>query len=182
MAEQPFTPAPSPVSQHALWHRAAIGLGSNLGDPPAILNSALQALDHTAGIRLEARSPFYLTQAVGPPQPDVLNACAILSTQLTPIALLSTLLKLEAQFGRVRQEHWGARTLDLDLLLFEDAIINQPTLQVPHPRMTERAFVLVPLNDIAADWIEPLSGKSIATLLQPIDRSGIKQTLLNTKS
>lgn len=161
------------------WQRAAIALGSNIGDSAAILESALQRLDQTPGICLEARSPFYLTEAVGPPQPDVLNACAILSTRLTPIALLNTLLAVEAEFGRVRQEHWGSRSLDLDLLLFDDAVIDEPVLQLPHPRMTERAFVLVPLNDIAADWIEPRSGQTIAELLKQVDCSGIKAQVLS---
>ncbi|MBD3882772.1 2-amino-4-hydroxy-6-hydroxymethyldihydropteridine diphosphokinase [Phormidium tenue FACHB-886] len=159
------------------WHRAAIALGSNIGDSPAILESALQRLDQTKGICLETQSPFYWTEAIGPPQPDVLNACAILSTQLTPIALLDVLLAVEAEFGRVRQEHWGTRSLDLDLLLFDDAVVSQPALQLPHPRLSERAFVLVPLNDIAADWIEPQSGQTIAELLKRVDRSGIKAKL-----
>jgi 2-amino-4-hydroxy-6-hydroxymethyldihydropteridine diphosphokinase len=168
---------PSPTEQP--WHRAAIALGSNIGDSVAILESALQTLDQTPGISLAARSPFYLTEPVGPPQPDILNACAILSTQLTPIALLHRLLEIETQFGRVRQEHWGARSLDLDLLLFDNAVINQPTLQIPHPRLTERAFVLVPLSDIAASWIEPVSGRAIVDLLKQVDCSGIKQTVLS---
>jgi 2-amino-4-hydroxy-6-hydroxymethyldihydropteridine diphosphokinase len=164
------------------WHRAAIALGSNIGDSVAILESALQTLNQTPGISLEARSPFYLTEAIGPPQPDVLNACAILLTQLTPLALLHRLLEVEAQFGRVRQEHWGARSLDLDLLLFDNAVIDQPTLQIPHPRLTERAFVLVPLNDIAASWLEPVSGRAIADLLKQVDCSGIKRQVLSEKS
>ena len=161
------------------WHRAAIALGSNIGDSVTILESALERLHQTPGIVLEARSPFYLTEPIGPPQPDILNACAILSTQLTPIALLDRLLEIEDQFGRVRQEYWGARSLDLDLLLFDNAVINQPTLQVPHPRLTERAFVLVPLSDIAASWIDPVSGRAIAELLKQVDCSGIKRKVLS---
>ena len=164
------------------WHRAAIALGSNIGDSVAILEAALETLDQTSGIRLEARSPFYLTEAIGPPQPDILNACALLATQLEPIALLHRLLEIEAQFGRVRQEYWGARSLDLDLLLFDNAVINQPILQIPHPRMTERAFVLVPLNNIAASWIEPVSGRMIADLLKQVDCSGIKRQVTSATS
>lgn len=158
-------------------HRAAIALGSNIGNSVAILEEALEALNSLPEVKIEARSPFYWTVPIGPPQPDILNACALLSTTLSPTNLLQTLLKVEAQFGRVRQERWGARSLDLDLLLFDDLILEQPDLQIPHPRMTERAFVLVPLADIAASWIEPVSGRAIAELLQQIDRSGMKQML-----
>jgi 2-amino-4-hydroxy-6-hydroxymethyldihydropteridine diphosphokinase len=158
-------------------HQAAIALGSNLGDSYAILQSALKVLDEMPEIRLEMRSPVYVTAAIGPPQPDILNACATLSTSLKPIQLLDVLLHVEQQFGRVRQERWGVRSLDLDLLLFDDLILRQPNLQIPHPRMAERAFVLVPLADIAADWVEPISGKAIATLLKQVDCSGIKNVL-----
>lgn len=87
---------------------------------------------------------------------------------------MTTLLAIEANFGRVRRERWGPRSLDLDLLLFDDLIWQQPGLTIPHPRMTERAFVLVPLQEIAADWVEPVSGQAIATLAQQVDWSGVK--------
>jgi 2-amino-4-hydroxy-6-hydroxymethyldihydropteridine diphosphokinase len=162
------------VDQFALPHRVAIALGSNIGDSCTILKAALKTLAHTPNIVLQAQSPFYQTVAIGPPQPDVLNACALLSTSLGPKTLLDTLLQIEAQFGRVRRERWGPRSLDLDLLLFDDLVVDQPGLQIPHPHMTERAFVLVPLADIAANWIEPVSGKAIADLLQQVDCSGVR--------
>lgn len=155
------------------FHHAAIALGSNLGDSATILKSALHTIAQTPGITLQAASPFYQTVAVGPPQPDYLNAAAIICTDLTPQALLNTLLHIEASFGRVRRERWGPRLLDLDLLLFDDLILDSPALIIPHPRMTERAFVLVPLNDIAPDWVEPVSGKSIATLMQQVNCSEV---------
>jgi len=158
-----------------LTHRAAIALGSNLGDSCQILKSALETLDRFSGITVEAVSETYQTIAVGPPQPDYFNACAVLSTDLEPQALLDTLLEVEAQFGRVRWERWGARLLDLDLLLFDDLVMEQPGLQIPHPRMVERAFVLIPLADVAADWVEPISGKAIAFLVQQIDCSGVQK-------
>jgi 2-amino-4-hydroxy-6-hydroxymethyldihydropteridine diphosphokinase len=111
----------------------------------------------------------------GPPQPDYLNGCALLDVQLTPQKLLETLLRVEAQFGRVREERNSPRTLDLDLLLFDDLILNIPTLQLPHPRMKDRAFVLVPLAEIAPNWIEPVSGKAIAQLVQTVDCSGVQR-------
>jgi 2-amino-4-hydroxy-6-hydroxymethyldihydropteridine diphosphokinase len=104
-----------------------------------------------------------------------LNGCALLDVKLTPQELLETLLRIEAQFGRIRKERWGARTLDLDILLFDDVILDTPTLELPHPRMGERAFVLVPLAEIAPDWIEPVSGKAIAQLVQAVDCSGVRR-------
>lgn len=152
---------------------AAIALGSNLGDSYSILEAALQALSETPGILLQARSHWYQTVAVGPPQPDFLNGCALLQVSLAPQALLETLLETETRFGRVRQQRWGPRTLDLDLLLYDNLILNTPALQLPHPCLHERAFVLVPLAEIAPDWVEPVSGKAIAELIQTVDCTGI---------
>lgn len=157
--------------------RVAIALGSNIGDSLSTLEATLERLQHTAGIQLTARSRWYRTKAIGPPQPDFINGCALLQVTLTPQDMLQALLNTEAYFGRVRRERWGPRTLDLDLLLFDDVVLDIPGLQIPHPHMTERAFVLVPLAEIAPDWIEPISGKTIATLAQAVDCSGV--TLLN---
>jgi 2-amino-4-hydroxy-6-hydroxymethyldihydropteridine diphosphokinase len=151
----------------------AIALGSNLGDSLTTLESALEVLGQTPGILLEARSHWYRTKAVGPPQPDYLNGCALLSVILTPQALLQVLLQIEATFGRVRRERNGPRTLDLDLLLFDDWVLETSDLQIPHPRMRERAFVLVPLAEIAPDWVEPVSRKAIAELVQTVDCSEV---------
>ena len=152
---------------------SAIALGSNLGDSRATLENALRTLAQTPGISVKTCSSWYKTAPIGPSQPDYLNGCAILSVQLNPQDLLKTLLSIEDQFGRIRQERWGARTLDLDLLLFDDLILDTPELQIPHPRMTQRAFVLVPLAEIVPDWIEPVSGKTIAQILKNVDRSGV---------
>lgn len=159
-------------------HWVAIALGSNLGDSYKTLNSALQSLDTIPEIKVQSISPVYQTVAIGPPQPDILNACALLTTTLTPRALLETLLQTEVKFGRVRRERWGSRSLDLDLLLFDDLILKQPGLQIPHPGLTERAFVLVPLANIAPNWIEPVSGQTIVNLLQQVDCSGVKNIVL----
>jgi 2-amino-4-hydroxy-6-hydroxymethyldihydropteridine diphosphokinase len=99
----------------------------------------------------------------------------LLHVQTSPQQLLETLLEIEAQFGRIRRERWGPRSLDLDLLLYDDLILDTPTLQIPHLRMRERAFVLVPLAQIAPDWIEPVSGIAIAQLLQAVDCSECHQ-------
>ena len=153
--------------------KSAIALGSNLGDSLTILEDALKTLAQTPGIALESSSSWYQTAPIGPPQPDYLNGCALLKVQLNPEELLATLLEVEKQFGRVRTQRWGPRSLDLDLLLFDRVILETPKLQIPHPRMRERAFVLVPLAEIAPDWIDPVSGKAIAQLLQGVDCSSV---------
>jgi 2-amino-4-hydroxy-6-hydroxymethyldihydropteridine diphosphokinase len=152
---------------------AVIALGSNLGDSLKILQNSLQSLALTPGIEIEAVSSWYQTKPIGPPQPDYLNGCVLLSVQQNPEELLVLLQAIELQFGRVRNEKWGARTLDLDILLYDDLILNTSSLQIPHPRMTQRAFVLVPLAEIAPNWIEPRSGKAIANLVTQVDCSGV---------
>lgn len=153
--------------------RCAIALGSNLGDSRKTLEAAIKILGNTPGIILERQSSWYKTLPIGPPQPAYLNGCVLLRVQLTAPELLETLLAIEAKFGRVRRERWGPRTLDLDVLLFDNLILDTPTLQLPHPRMRERAFVLVPLAEIAPDWVEPISGKAIVQLLHAVDCGGV---------
>lgn len=153
---------------------SAIALGSNLGDSHATLEAAIEALIKTPGIELLAKSSWYCTKAVGPPQPDYLNGCITLQVEIIPDLLLEILLKIENSFGRIRHERWGARTLDLDILLYEDLIIDTPKLQIPHPRMRERAFVLVPLAEIAPDWVEPVSKSAIKELVKDVDCSDVR--------
>lgn len=168
------TVKPMPRNQTgSLLSKSAIAIGSNIGDSGAILAAAIETLAQTPGIILEAKSNWYKTKAVGPPQPDYLNACAILQVEMIPQLLLKTLLQIENKFGRVRQERWGPRSLDLDLLLYNDLILDTPTLQVPHPRMRERAFVLVPLAEIASDWVEPVSRCAIKGLVKEVDCSEV---------
>ena len=159
-----------------MLNQCAIALGSNLGNSLATLEKSLKILSQTPGINLVAVSSWYLTKPIGPPQPDYLNGCAILALEQTPEELLVLLQAIELQFGRVRSQEsrWGARTLDLDIILYEDLIINNSDLTIPHPRMKERAFVLVPLSEIAADWAEPVSQKAIAQLVSEIDCSGVE--------
>ncbi len=131
--------------------QACIGLGANLGDAADTLREAVEALDHREGITVREVSRFYRTPAWGrEDQPDFINAVALLETSLTPRALLERLLAVETEFGRHRLdgERWGPRTLDLDLLLYGDAVIDEPGLRVPHPHLHERAFALVPLLDV----------------------------------
>ena len=149
-----------------------IGLGSNLGDRKALLDFAVAALTRLPGIRVQAVSSYFATDPVGGPsgQGPFLNAAAALETTLDPDALLDVLHSIEAQAGRVRSVRWCERTLDLDVLLFGDQIINTPRLQVPHPRMTLRRFVLEPLAEIAPLVIVPTTGLTSAELLADIDR------------
>ncbi len=152
----------------------AIALGSNLGDSRQTLENALVALNQIPEIKVIKTSSWYQTKPVGPPQPDYLNGCAILQVQQTPEDLLILLQATELQFGRVRSEKWGARTLDLDIILYENLILNHPLLKIPHPLFKERAFVLVPLAEIAADWVDPVSQQTISKLVQNVDCSGVK--------
>ncbi|MGF1482586.1 MAG: 2-amino-4-hydroxy-6-hydroxymethyldihydropteridine diphosphokinase [Cyanophyceae cyanobacterium] len=156
-------------------HYSAIALGSNLGNSRATVAQAVQALSQTPGVEVQQCSSWYRTAPVGPPQPDYINGCAVLAVELNPQQLLEALLMVEQKLGRERRVRWGARTLDLDLLLFEDLILETPSLQIPHPRMRERGFVLVPLAEIAPDWVDPVTGMAIAQLVQAVDCSGITQ-------
>jgi 2-amino-4-hydroxy-6-hydroxymethyldihydropteridine diphosphokinase len=140
-------PRPSPV------RRAYLGIGTNLGDRESHLQGAVDALVAADGIHVVAVSPVYETVPVGGPrQPDYLNAVVAVDTALTARALLELAHRIEAAADRVRRVRWGPRTLDVDLLLVGDEQIDEPDLVVPHPRMTERAFVVVPLADLAPEW------------------------------
>ena len=131
----------------------AIALGSNLssevGDSEKIVNAAIAQLATFSEIEVVRVSRWYRTRAItlpnSAPQPDYINGCAILQTSFSPFQLLQILFNTEQMFGRERHERWGARTLDLDLLLFGDRLINTSELVLPHPRMSDRAFVLLPL-------------------------------------
>ncbi|MBD2233925.1 2-amino-4-hydroxy-6-hydroxymethyldihydropteridine diphosphokinase [Phormidium tenue] len=152
----------------------AIALGSNLGNSRKTLQQALTTLAHCPDIDVIAQSSLYQTVAIGPPQPDILNACALLKTSLSAQDLLHQLLATEQHFGRVRRERWGPRTLDLDLLFYGQSIITEPALHVPHPRLRERAFVLIPLAEIAPHWRDPVSGQLIHSLCQAVDPTGVQ--------
>jgi 2-amino-4-hydroxy-6-hydroxymethyldihydropteridine diphosphokinase len=132
--------------------RAAIALGSNIDEPEAHVNRAFDELAALPATKLLARSRLHRTAPVGyADQPDFVNACALVDTQLEPRALLGELLALERRHGRVRGIPNGPRTLDLDIVLYGDRSIDEPGLKVPHPRAHERAFVLVPLLEIWPD-------------------------------
>jgi 2-amino-4-hydroxy-6-hydroxymethyldihydropteridine diphosphokinase len=146
--------------------RAFVSLGSNLGDRSAQLQRAVESLRTTPGVRWIALSRVYETDPVGPPpQGSYLNAVAEIETDLAPRELLERLLQIEIEGGRLRRGIRNeARTIDLDLLLFEDRCIDEEGLQLPHPRMHERGFVLEPLCDLAPERVHPTSGRTVAEL------------------
>jgi len=153
--------------------KCAIAIGSNLdsdfGSSQQIVKAAIKALDRFGQIQILRVSNWYQTKAVTLSelsQPDYINGCATLQTTLSPIALLTRLLDVEVQFGRIRRAKWDARTLDLDLLLYENYILNTPDLIIPHPRMVDRTFVMLPLAEIAPDWIHPVTGDRIDRMAQ----------------
>jgi 3-oxoacyl-[acyl-carrier protein] reductase len=156
---------------------AYIALGSNLGDRRAYLEQALAALREHAGVTVTRVSRFHETVPVGGPsgQGLYLNAAAELQTDLSAPDLLRLLLDVEQRCGRVRQEHHGPRTLDLDLLLYDDLICASPELTLPHPRMHERLFVLGPLAEIAPQVVHPVLGRSVGALCAELQRTGRRE-------
>lgn len=153
-----------------------IGLGSNLAEPRQQLQNALSALTQTDGISHVECSPLYISDPLGPAdQPRYVNAVARLMTTLAPLQLLDELQRIEQEQGRVRKEQrWGPRTLDLDILLYDQQRIDEPRLTVPHYHMQARAFVLYPLADLAPDLLLP-DGQSLQTLLQHCPFIGLER-------
>jgi 2-amino-4-hydroxy-6-hydroxymethyldihydropteridine diphosphokinase len=149
-----------------------VALGSNLAGPAAQVRMAFVALAAVPETRLVARSRLYRTPPVGPPQPDYVNAAAILETRLGAETLFDALLAIERAQGRTRVERWGPRTLDLDLLVYGDAVIDSPGLTVPHPQLAVRPFVLVPLAEIAPGLEVPGLGR-VADLFAACPGEGI---------
>jgi 2-amino-4-hydroxy-6-hydroxymethyldihydropteridine diphosphokinase len=152
---------------------AAVGFGANLGDPERTFAAALTALVAPGDVRVEALSSLWRTAPWGrTDQPDFLNAAALFATSLDSASLLARLREREDEAGRERCEHWGPRTLDLDLLFFDEEIREDPALSLPHPRLAERSFVLEPLLEIAGAWRHPATGKDLATMRAELRRSG----------
>jgi 2-amino-4-hydroxy-6-hydroxymethyldihydropteridine diphosphokinase len=151
---------------------AYIGLGSNLGDRLGYLQAAVAALS-ARGLEVAGVSSVYESDALGPPQPDYLNAVVSVSTSLSARELLAALKEIEGELGRQRTERWGPREIDLDLLLYGDEMLEEDGLTVPHPEMTRRAFVLMPLLEIAPGLDLP-SGEPAAAFLER-DPPGIRR-------
>jgi 2-amino-4-hydroxy-6-hydroxymethyldihydropteridine diphosphokinase len=154
---------------------AYIGLGSNLSDPVMQLHRAVTALKGLDKSRVVDVSSFYRSRPMGPQdQPDYLNAVVCLETDLDPEALLDALQAIEQEQGRVRDRHWGARTLDLDILLYGDEVIAGKRLTVPHAGLHEREFVIYPLYELAPDLVIPGQGP-LANLFRQCDANGIER-------
>jgi len=153
--------------------RCVIGLGANLGNGIAAFESAVTLLARLG--RIAAISNLYETAAMGgPAQPDYFNAAVLLCTSLSPKAVLDEMLDIELRHGRVRTLRWGPRQLDLDLLWIEGVRVDEPGLQVPHPRLTERGFALLPLLDVAPSAREPSSDRDYAGMRKDVQEQGIR--------
>lgn len=172
--EKPWAPIGLPLKTASVcitrgWHTAYIALGSNMGDKKAYLDGAVQALRGDKDMRLEAVSDYLITAPYGGvEQDDFLNACLCVRTLLPPHELLDRLHAIEQAAGRERLIHWGPRTLDLDILFYDDEMIADDTLHVPHPEIPKREFVLHPLAQIAPYFVHPVYHRTIAELLDAL--------------
>ncbi|MDT3397750.1 2-amino-4-hydroxy-6-hydroxymethyldihydropteridine diphosphokinase [Streptomyces sp. B1866] len=156
--------------------RAVISLGGNLGNRLDTLQGAVDALEDTPGVRVKAVSPVYETEPWGVPpgsQPSYFNAVVLVRTTLPPASLLERGHAIEEAFHRVRDEHWGPRTLDVDIVAYQGVVSDDPQLTLPHPRAHERAFVLAPWHDVDPDAEVPGRG-TVADLLAELGREGVR--------
>ena len=151
----------------AEWTAIGLGLGGNLGDPAAMIARATETLRTRGHVRLDAVSSLYRTAPWGSvAQPDFANACALGATDLAPRALLAEIKAVEALLGRVEGERWGPRAVDIDILFYAGATFDAPDLVIPHQSLFERAFVLVPLAEIAPDLV--IAGRRVGDLAAPL--------------
>ena len=167
-------PGPTQAEVHAAKVLAALGLGGNVGDVRAGFGRALEALGATPGIEMLRSSSLYRTAPWGPvAQAPFLNMAVLVKTTLSPHQLLEVCLGIERQEGRVRSERFGPRTLDVDILVFGELVLSDERLALPHPRLLERAFALVPLAEIAPDLV--IGGVGIGDALKGFDQKGIEK-------
>ncbi|MEP7055562.1 MAG: 2-amino-4-hydroxy-6-hydroxymethyldihydropteridine diphosphokinase [Actinomycetota bacterium] len=153
--------------------RAVLSLGSNLGDRVAALNAALAGLA-AADVRIVAVSPMYETEPIGgPEQPDYLNAVAVVETDRSPYDLLEVAQGVEAALGRVRVERWGPRTVDIDIVVYDDLVSDDPRLTLPHALVAERAFVLTPWRDVEPAAALP-DGRTVESMLAQLETDGVR--------
>lgn len=175
---KPQAPIPLPFEDAAVrirrgWHTAYVALGSNLGDREAFLKMGIDGVNAHPFCRVEETAPVYTTTPYGGvKQGEFLNTVMKVRTLLEPEPLLDLLQSLEQKAGRERKVHWGPRTLDLDLLFYDDRILTAPRLIVPHPDMENRDFVLKPLCDIAPGLVHPVSRRTVIALLRDLEKNG----------
>ena len=154
------------------WIAIGLGLGGNLGDPAAMIAKALRCLDERGMVRVDTVSSLYRTAPWGPvAQPDFANACALASTNLSPPALLAEVKAVETLLGRRSSERWGPRAIDIDILFYAGAIVDTPDLVIPHESLFERAFVLVPLAEIAPDLV--IGGRRVGEAAARLGDAGV---------
>lgn len=180
--EPAAAPEPDPLAiRPPLEVRAVLALGGNVGDVRATLRDALRALAATDGVRLVAVSPLARTAAVGPEQDDYFNAVVVVRTSLSPRELLAATSAIEDAHGRVREERWGPRTLDIDIVTIDGILSTDPSLELPHPRARDRAFVLVPWAQVDPSAVLPgLGGGTVTALAETApDRAGIRWLALD---
>ena len=172
--KKPWAPVGLPLKTVSVkiereWHTAYIALGSNIGDSEKLLQDAVKELDALRGSFVEKVSDFIMTPPYGvTDQPDFLNGCLKLRTLLYPKELLTEMNRIEQEAGRERIIHWGARTLDLDLIFYDNLILEEDDLCIPHVEMHKRTFVLEPLEQIAPYKRHPGNGKTVREMLQEL--------------
>lgn len=172
--KKPWAPVGLPLETVSVritrfWHQAYLGLGSNLGDKKAYLEGAIQALGELEGCHVEKVSSFLVTEPYGGvEQDDFLNACLILKTWLNPEELLERMHEIEQAAHRERRIHWGPRTLDLDILMYDDLVMESEDLVIPHVEMHLRDFVLTPLKEIAPNKRHPILGQTVSQMAENI--------------
>ncbi len=155
------------------WTAIGLGLGGNLGDPAAAIAGALRCLAGRGHLRIGAVSSLYRTAPWGPvAQPDFANACALAATDLAPRELLAEIKAVEVQLGRRLGERWGPRLIDIDILFYAGSTVEAPDLVIPHASLFERAFVLVPLAEIAPDLV--IAGRRIVEAANSLDRADVR--------
>ncbi len=157
------------VSVSRKWNKAYLSIGSNIGDREAYLNQAIDSLYDDDNCRVLAMSKFIETEPYGPVEQDnFLNGCLEIETLYSPLELLEKVNQIESEAGRTREIHWGPRTLDIDIILYNDEIVQERDLMIPHAEMHKRLFVLEPLNEIAPYTIHPIYKKTVGQLLEEL--------------